>query len=606
MLDISSVKDVRLSVGKIFWADKEFYDSLPDRIFGTVQRWVNKQQGRITILWDDEEQEPLSLCDLIPCGLKLEPYADNRPAPRARRRRENIEARTAGAGSGDGAVQDDEQAEGGEEVGLQYRRGGRVKNISWQYTPPEGIRVDARRGERFRPKINRDKADFKTPYLMWLNVALPMRFMTRMFDSETGYINQRLSGRDNSAQHRKTTIGEGIRYLGYMFAMAANPGTPVKNMWQETEKPAEKRILPPPALGRFGMSENRFERLSHLVSKMFSVGEGELDDTDPWRYCHLPIDMHNQHWSDIYEASWLLAPDESMCPFDPEREGDNPDDIPFLSFVPRKPKPKGAELKDVADGESGVILFMELALKYKRKRNDQQVVPPYAEQPGKDTMEAQCLRLSKPWHKTGRAFGADAHFMSVASCEALVEQVRGGRPREERSRVAGRIILTHRACMLPQGLFPFGDVKQASSGFPVKELQTHCGEESGDWAVMRSKLDDDQQSPVFAIAHRRGASVSAYPVDSLYVDTSLKINHIRCTRTSQRMGQPCAAKISGTRTTSWRTARYPRQGSVRGSSTTGRRRSHTSTRTTVSVNSSWQSRRDSEPNPSHIDCLRLS
>ncbi len=50
---------------------------------------------------------------------------------------------------------------------------------------------------------------------MWANVALPMPFITRMFaaaDAATstpeGYINQRLSGKDNSYNHRKTTIGQ--------------------------------------------------------------------------------------------------------------------------------------------------------------------------------------------------------------------------------------------------------------------------------------------------------------------------------------------------------------------------------------------------------------
>lgn len=426
LLDLSSVKDVCFSVSKVFWSGFDFYPSLDNRVHGKIERWVNKADLRVRVRWDDGEVEPLALTEMLPCAMRLEKYADNRPAPHPKRRR-NV-ANSAGTSSSSStvappsgnAVQEQEQAA---EVNLTYRRGGRAFDISWQHVLPESIQVDVRAEERWRPKIKMDKAEFKTAYTMWLNVALPMNFVKKMFGAD-GFINQRLSGKDNTSHHRKTSVGEGIALLGYMLAMANNPGTPIRDMWQEKARSSsEKCILPPAALGRFGISRDRFDRLIQLVGCMHSVHEGELDETDPWKYCNLPITMHNAHWKRVYEASWLLAPDESMSPFVPRCEGDGPNDLPFLSNVPRKPKPLGAEIKTVADGESGAILFMELALKYKRKRNSPQVVPPFAEQPGTDTVEAQCLRLTEPWHFSGRAVGADAHFMSVASCEALREKV---------------------------------------------------------------------------------------------------------------------------------------------------------------------------------------
>ena len=84
----------------------------------------------------------------------------------------------------------------------------------------------------------------------------------------------------------------------------------------------------------FGMSENRFSHLRHLASHMHSVSETELDKTDPWAYCNLAIDEHNAHWESTYNPSWLLAPDEAMCPWTPP-EGVRPQDIPFSSHVPR-------------------------------------------------------------------------------------------------------------------------------------------------------------------------------------------------------------------------------------------------------------------------------
>ena len=56
-----------------------------------------------------------------------------------------------------------------------------------------------------------------------------------------------------------------------------------------------------------------------------------------------------------------------------------------------------------------------------------------------------------------------------------------------------------------QGLYPFGDLKQMSSRFPLKELELYCGPASGDWATMSTTLDDG--SPAYAVAHRRGKAV---------------------------------------------------------------------------------------------------
>lgn len=422
LLDLSSVKDVRFSISKVFWQGFPFYSTLAPRVFGTITKWVNKGQLRVSVIWDDGEVEPLGLTELLPACMRLEAYRDNRRAPQPKRRR-NEAREDEGTASGDSANAQNLPL-GDVVASLKFRRGGRECTADWWETTADGITIDERRQqERWRPRINREKAEFKTPYLLWQNVALPWEFMRKMFDVD-GFINQRLSGKNMSAYHRKTSLGEGIRFLGYMYAIALNPGTPVRAMWQEKERPGEeKSILPPPALGRFGMSKDRFERLEQLAGLMFSVSESELDESDPWRYCSLALAQHNAHWLSVYHASWLLAIDESMSPFVPEREGDGPLDIPFLSNVPRKPSPLGAEIKTVADGESGAIIYLELALRFKRKRNGTQVVPTFAEQPGKDTMEAQCLRLTEPWHFTERAVGADAHFISYASCEAMREKV---------------------------------------------------------------------------------------------------------------------------------------------------------------------------------------
>ena len=61
---------------------------------------------------------------------------------------------------------------------------------------------------------------------------------------------------------------------------------------------------------------------------------------------------------------------------------------------------------------------------------------------------------------------------------------------------------------LVQGLYPFGDCKQLTKRFPVKELEASCGLESGDWSVMSTTVVG---KPMYAVAHRRGGAVRFYP-----------------------------------------------------------------------------------------------
>lgn len=344
------------------------------------------------------------------------------------------------------------------------------------YASPEAIVVDERQDARNRPQINKDKSDYNTPYKMWLNVCLPEAFLHRLWGTD-GWMNSRLSGKDNSAAHRKTSVGEGIQFYGYMLAIANNPGWPVRSMWSEKLAAGEKFTMPPPAYGRFGMSENRFDKLMQLHAFMHSISEDELDANDPWRYCAAVIDGHNLHWEKVYSPSWLLAPDESMSPWT-VNEGIRHQDIPFLSHVPRKPKPLGAEIKTTADGESGAIIRCELALKYKRRRGAPTVMEPYRDEYG--ATSAQCLRLVEPWLKSRRCFGADAHFIGMDSIEALLEHE----------------------------LFPFGNIKQIRSRFPVDQLEQHCGPESGDWSVMTTRVLDGKL--VYGVGHRRGGVVHTY------------------------------------------------------------------------------------------------
>lgn len=409
LLDAARISGVRFSVSKEFWRGYQFYDSLDVRVYGTFEQWLNVAARRPKILWDDGETDTL-LCleHLLPTefDMRLERYADGKAPPKPRRR------------PNAGPTENDEE-EAGEDINIQYKVGHREEVQSWRYRTPESITEDARKEDRHRPAINRDRSQYRTLYDFFVNVAVPMPLIQRMFGA-TGWINARLTGTDNHYLRRKTSVGEGLQFLGYMIALANNPGRPLRSMWAEKRVAGEKSVLPPANVGSFGMSQHRFNLLMSLVPKCYSIEESELDTSDPWRYVQPLIDAFNEHWKEVYFPSWLLSPDELMSFWTPE-EGDGPNDLPFMSYVPRKPRPRGCELKTVCDGESGCLIRVEIALRYKRRRGAPEAVPPYSEEWGHTS--ALCLRLCEPWHNTQRVFGADAHFMSMDSAEALREHV---------------------------------------------------------------------------------------------------------------------------------------------------------------------------------------
>lgn len=153
LLDISTIKDVRISVSRDFWRRMSFYESLEPRVFGTLQQWRLKKEFRIDILWDDDTREPLGIGELLPYDLSLEPYADNRPAPRPKRRRNVPESANSLAPSAVSALGNQPAssapdpagpASGNDVVNLIYTRGSRPINITWEHISCEGISVDAR------------------------------------------------------------------------------------------------------------------------------------------------------------------------------------------------------------------------------------------------------------------------------------------------------------------------------------------------------------------------------------------------------------------------------------------------------------------------------
>ena len=67
----------------------------------------------------------------------------------------------------------------GDTVKIPYKFGARALEQEWTHVAAESVRDDARSAPRNRATLNKDKPDYNSPYLMWLNVALPMNLALR-------------------------------------------------------------------------------------------------------------------------------------------------------------------------------------------------------------------------------------------------------------------------------------------------------------------------------------------------------------------------------------------------------------------------------------------
>ena len=228
LLDQGSIKNICFSLHKDFWVEHNFHGSLDERVFGTFRQWGSVAELKPYIDWDDGGVDTtLTMHDLLPPSLafKLEKYADNRAAPKASKRRQ----------AGVVPLPDPGRRE---YVDIEYKEGGRDLKQRWFYETPEAIQKDEREAERKRSAINRDRSEWNTPVKIWANVTLPMPFIKKMF-GDTGLINQRLDGKSNAYNHRKTCVNEGIQYCAQMLAIANNPGVPVRRMYVGREVGAD-------------------------------------------------------------------------------------------------------------------------------------------------------------------------------------------------------------------------------------------------------------------------------------------------------------------------------------------------------------------------------
>jgi hypothetical protein len=197
----------------------------------------------------------------------------------------------------------------------------------------------------------------------------------------------------------------------------------------------QKGMMPPPNFGRI-LSSDKFDRWKRYLSE----GPADARASDPWREVRWLVDGYNANRKATVTASWLVVVDETMWAWTGQG-------MPHLSFVKRKPEPLGAEVKNLCDGLSGVMLYLEL-----QEGKTRMAAKKYCDEYKATT--ATTLRLAdfaglgeqhlREEDKVQRLLVGDSWFAGYATAKALMDEL---------------------------GVHFVGNVKTAHRGYPIDQLR---------------------------------------------------------------------------------------------------------------------------------------
>ena len=442
------------------WSDNHFRKTKSRWVVGTVKRLL--VSGQVKVKWDDEarqyESSPAHLIKWT--GDESDSDDDNAAAGS-----DNDGEEGSGSGSdsdGDEVVAPiaeernpeadmDDRADGDVDIGeASDDEGGAAKDLgdevscgssTWKRVVSMG---DDARGDRakFGMEMKKMTVNSHTKRSDFWKELLPVNL--------DGMLEV---AKENAVKHKDKGLYDKTGLLQFLCQLYGGcqfaSGT---DLWA-TEK---KGMMPPPDFGQHG-SKDKFRRwMRHL-------GEGpeKARKNDPWREVRWLIDGYNDNRRKTIKPSWLVVVDETMWAWTGQG-------MPHLSFVKRKPEPLGCEVKNLCDGVSGVMLFLEI-------------------QEGKELMErkqfcrthkcttATTLRLAKgaglqepdtlrAEDKPARVLVGDSWFASLETAKALKEQL---------------------------GVGFIGNVKTAHKEYPVEQLRWDLAKtQRGDHVVY--KLNDTE------------------------------------------------------------------------------------------------------------------
>lgn len=159
------------------------------------------------------------------------------------------------------------------------------------------------------------------------------------------------------------------------------------------------------------MSRNRFDLITQFYRTAVPPIQGSAAQDSEWYPIQHLINSFNANRAVNAIPSSVLVIDETMSAWTGHG-------LPHLSYLPRKPEPYGCEFKTICDGESRVMLYMEL-----QKGKEPMRALQYARSHG--VCAATTIRAAEAMHHilgTGRILVGDSWFASVSVCIELHER----------------------------------------------------------------------------------------------------------------------------------------------------------------------------------------
>ena len=201
----------------------------------------------------------------------------------------------------------------------------------------------------------------------------------------------------------KVNEGEILAVFGALYSLTrTSEGR--RDVWS-----TEDGLFPAPRFGeRYGLSRNHFE----ILLRCLSFCPEDENNSDKWSSVRRLIECFNQRRVEKFYPGWQLCVDESVSSWR-GKDGDFcSDGMPHVTRIDRKPKGVGCELKNSADADKKIILQLEIQ-EGAEVMNTKEYMSEY-----KLAGTALLLRLTKPWHGSGRAISADSAFASVTTAVA--------------------------------------------------------------------------------------------------------------------------------------------------------------------------------------------
>jgi hypothetical protein len=235
------------------------------------------------------------------------------------------------------------------------------------------------------------------------------------------------------------TRGELFRFIGLRLMMALYPRCSDEGLDFYWTTEADPDAIFSPIFdfeNKCGMSKSRFEAINTCL-RLDTFVPNSVNE-DPYQSIQSFVDGFNWRMKTVVVPGKFIIVDELMSFWKGVESHFSHESFIHVTYVPRKPVNLGVEFKCSADGQSNIMLFLEI------QKGSHAAKQRYETEPEKLPFHcAVTLRTVDNWAGTGRVCVADAAFGSLITCLEL----------------------------LKRGLYFIGIVKGCTKGYPIVYAQ---------------------------------------------------------------------------------------------------------------------------------------